>query len=295
MRTSKIVSLREAISSVEDGSSVAIGGIHAHNGPMAAVREIIRQRKRDLTLIPNVSAGLPVDALIGAGCVKTVYATYVGLEHLGLAPQFRKAAEAGTIQIKDVCEPFTIYAMKAGAASLPFMPFPRGHQAFDNAAINSDYRTVIDPYTGDEVLVVPPLRPDVGLIHATKCDPYGNVQIIGSVVQDDLIARSSNLTIVTTEEVVDFADTTRHPKVVTIPGFLVDMVVHVPMGAHPTAMHGCYQYDEPAIIDYRDCEIGAWLDRYIYAVEDHAAYLDLFGGERLSALRYRSPSLSTQI
>src|SRR6266850_7107299 len=171
-RTSKLVSLHSAIAAVKDGSSVAIGGIHAHNGPMAAIRELIRQGKRDLTLIPNVSAGLPVDILIGAGCVSTVYATYVGLEHLGLAPQFRQAAESGSIEIKDVCEPFTVYGMKAGAASLPFMPFPKGHDAFDNAAVNSDYKRVIDPYTGDEVLVVPPLRPDVGLIHVPKCDCY---------------------------------------------------------------------------------------------------------------------------
>jgi glutaconate CoA-transferase subunit A len=285
-RRSKLTSLPEAIAAVANGSSVAIGGIHGHNGPMAAIRELIRQRKNNLTLIPNISAGLPVDMLIGAGLVKTLYATYVGLEHLGLAPQFRRAAESGSIEIKDVCEPFTVYAMKAGAASLPFMPFPPGHQAFDNASVNSDYKTVVDPYTGTEVLVVPPLRPDVGLIHVPVCDQYGNIQIIGSVVQDDLIVRSSKLTIVTTEEVVDLSDTTSHPKAVTIPGFFVDMVVQVPMGAHPTSSHGRYRYDEPAIIEYRDSDVGNFLERYVYRVADHAAYLNLFGQDRLSALRY---------
>jgi glutaconate CoA-transferase subunit A len=285
-RRSKVVSLVDAVSAIADGSSVAIGGIHGHNGPLASVREMILQRKKNLTLIPNISAGMPVDMLIGAGAVKTLYATYVGLEHLGLAPQFRKAGESGSIEIKDVCEPFTVYAMKAGAASLPFMPFPAGHQAFDNASVNSDYKIVIDPYTGDEVLVVPPLHPDVGLIHVPKCDPYGNVQIIGSVVQDDLIARSSKVTIVTTEEVVELSDSTSNPKAVTIPGFFVDMVVHVPMGAHPTSSHGRYRYDEPAIVEYRDSDIDWFLNRYVHTVSDHSAYLGLFGQDRLNALKY---------
>jgi glutaconate CoA-transferase subunit A len=86
--------------------------------------------------------------------------------------------------------------------------------------------------------------------------------------------------------VVDLSDTTSHPKAVTIPGFFVDMVVQVPMGAHPTSSHGRYRYDEPAIIEYRDSDVGNFLERYVYRVADHTAYLNLFGQDRLSALRY---------
>ncbi len=284
-RASKVCSLEAAASGVKSGCSVALGGIHSHNSSMALLRQIIKNGTKHLTLIPSVSAGMPTDLLIGAGCVDAIYATYVGLEHFGLARNFRRAVENGSLIVKDVCEPFTVYGMKAGAASLPFIPVPAGHEAMDNPSVNPEYKTVTDPYTGKSVLVVPPLNPDVGLIHVPRCDPYGNAQILGSIVQDDLIAKSSRTVIVTTEEIVPLADTVAHSKAVVIPGFLVDMVVEVPYGAHPCSCHGCYGYDTEALLEYRDSDIRAYLDKYVYGPSDHYEYLEHFGLRRLASLR----------
>ena len=263
-RKSKLVSLEEAASLVPDGASLALGGIHAHNGPMSIVRELVRQGRRDLTLIPNVSVGMPAELLIAAGAVKSIYASYVGLEHQGLAPAFRRAAEQGTIEVRDIDEPFSVYSMRAGAATLPFMPFPFGHEAVDVVRLNpDDYRTVTDPFTGKEVVVVRPLNPDFGLIHVPQADAYGNVRIEGSVVQDVLIAKCSSHVIVTADEIVPVSVTQRDPKTTTIVGFFVDTVVHAPHGAHPTSCHGRYLSDEEHIELYKELGPDRYLEEWI--------------------------------
>jgi glutaconate CoA-transferase subunit A len=263
-RASKLRTLEEAVAQIPDGASLGLGGIHAHNGPMAVIRELIRRGVRDLTLIPNVSVGLPAELLIAAGQVERVYASYVGLEHHGLAPAFRRAGEQGTIEIHDIDEPGSVYSMRAGAATLPFMPFPFGHEAIDVVRLNpDDYRIVQDPFTGRDVVVIRPLNPDFGLIHVPVADEYGNVRIEGSVVQDDLIARCSSHVIVTAEEIVGVEVAEADPKGTTIPGFFVDTVVHVPNGAHPTSCHGRYRTDEAHIDLYTalgpDAYVEAWL------------------------------------
>lgn len=281
-RTSKLRSVEEAAALIPDGASVALGGIHAHNGSMGVVRELIRRGVRDLTLIPNVSVGLPAELLIAAGAVKSIYASYVGLEHHGLAPAFGRAAERGVLEVRDVCEPFSVYAMRAGAATLPFMPFPQGHEAVDVVRLNpDDYRRTTDPFTGAEVIVIRPLNPDFGLIHVPRCDPFGNVQIAGSVVQDDLIARSSTHVIVTAEEIIPVEETRRNPVATTIPGFFVDTVVHLPFGAHPTSCHGRYAADEDHIEHYKQVGPETYLDEYVHSPQGHLEYLEKIGTSRL--------------
>jgi glutaconate CoA-transferase, subunit A len=277
-RASKLRTLDEAAAMIGDGASLGIGGIHAHNAPMALIREIIRRGPRDLTLIPNVSVGLPADLLIAAGLVKRIYASYVGLEHHGLAPAFRRAGEEGTIEIHDVDEPFSVYSMRAGSATLPFMPFPFGHEAIDVTRLNpDDYRTVTDPFTGRDTVVVRPLNPDFGLIHAPRADPFGNVRIDGSVVQDELIARCSTHVIVCAEEIIPVEETQRDPTRTTIPGFFVDTVVHVPFGAHPTSCHGRYDTDEEHIEIYKELGSERYLREWIHDQPDQAAYLEKVG------------------
>ncbi|MFT3872385.1 MAG: CoA-transferase [Nocardioides sp.] len=284
-RTSKLTSIEDAAALIGDGTTLALGGIHAHNGPMALIREIIRQGPRELTLIPNVSAGMPAELLIAANLVKTVYACYVGLEHHGLAPAFRKAGQERTIEIRDSDEPFQVYGMKAGAATLPFMPFPFGHEAVDVTRLNpDDYRTVTDPFTGREVVVCRPLQADFGLIHVQKADVYGNVQIEGSVVGDSLIARSSTHVIVTAEEIIPLEETQRNPKLTTIPGFFVDSVVHAPYGAHPTSSHGRYRTDEDHIEIYKALGAEAYLDEWIRQRPTNDDYLDKVGARQLISL-----------
>jgi glutaconate CoA-transferase subunit A len=284
-RTSKLRTLAEAGGLIGDGASLGLGGIHAHNGPMALIRELIRRGTSDLTLIPNVSVGLPAELLIAAGLVKRIYASYVGLEHHGLAPAFRRAGEDGTIEIHDVDEPFSVYSMRAGAATLPFMPFPYGHDAVDVVRLNpEDYRRTTDPFTGEEVVVVRPLNPDFGLIHVPRADAYGNLQIIGSVVQDVLIAKSSTHVIATAEEIVPVEETQRDPKATTIPGFLVDTVVHVPFGAHPTSCHGRYSTDEEHVSSYPEMGAEEYLARWVRDAPTHDAYLEQVGAAKIVSL-----------
>jgi glutaconate CoA-transferase, subunit A len=284
-RTSKVGTLQQAAALIQDGSTVAFGGVHSHNGPMALIREIIRRGTTRLKLIGNVSAGMPADLLVGAGCVETLTVCYVGLEHLGMAPRYREAAEQGRIEIVDGDEIYYVLGLKAGALGLPFVPYPAGHEARDNPRRERSYNRTVDPYTGREVLVSPAIAPDVGIIHAACSDPYGNVVHLGSVAADDLIAKASRRTIVTVEEIVPLEKIQAHPERTTIPSHCVDIVVKVPFGAHPLSCHGVYNHDEAALRSYRDAEIRAYLDEYVMAPADHFAYLDKFGIERLMNLR----------
>jgi glutaconate CoA-transferase subunit A len=285
-RTSKLATPAEAAALVADGDVVAIGGIHAHSGPVAIVRELIRAGRRDLTLLPNVSAGLPADLLIAGGCVSRIYCCYMGLEHKGLAPAFRRAAEAGTIEVRDVDEPFTVYALKAASANLPFMALPHGHRATQTMELNpDDYRLVRDPFTGEEHVCIPQVQPDVGLIHAAACDPYGNVHIPGAIFHDDLVAKASKRVIVTTDRVVPHEVAKADPRWTTIPGLFVTAVVPLPYAAHPTSSQGNYGYDEAHIEEYRDADPGAYLERYVLGVADHHEYLEQVGLRRLASLQ----------
>jgi glutaconate CoA-transferase, subunit A len=283
-RRSKLTTASEAAALVGDGATVAVGGMHSHAGPMPIVRELIRQGTKDLTLVPNVSAGLPADLLIAGGGVRRVYACYIGLEQHGLAPAFRRAAERGRIEIRDVDEPFLVYALKAGSANLPFMPLPHGHRATQTMELNPEsYRLVQDPFSGYEYVAIPALQPDVGIIHAQAADPHGNVFIDGPLYQDDLIAKASQTVIVTTDELV-------HPRLdldgraVSIPGFLVDAVVPLPFAAHPTSSHRRYLADHDQLAAYANNGPAPYVRRFVLDVDDHQAYLEAIGAPRLADL-----------
>lgn len=284
-RKEKIASLQEAAALIQDGCTLAFGGIHAHNGPMALIREIIRRKVRGLHLIANVSAGMPADILIGAGCVDTVTVSYIGLEHHGFAPRFREAAQSGRIKVIDGDEIYYVLGLKAGALGLPFVPYPPGHEARDNPKFESTYKRTTDPYTGKEIIVSPPIVPDVGIIHVPYCDPFGNVVHLGSVTSDDLVCKASKQTIVTCEEVIPVEKIQADPRRTTIPGHYVDHVVPVPYGAHPLSCHGVYVPDDEHIRMYRDSDIRQYLDRYVDGLPSHDDYLDHIGAAHLIHLR----------
>lgn len=283
-RRAKLATLDDAIDSVKDHSSIAIGGSHSQFAPMAAIRALIRKRVKGLKVYPSVTAGLAADFLIGGGCAQTVYVSYLGLEKFGLAPNFRKAVQQGSIDVKECCEVYIVYGLKAGASTLPFCVLPKGHQETSLLAVNSDYKLIIDPYTGEEVVTIPAITPDVGIIHVARCDPYGNCLPSGSLSLMLLIAQASNRVIVTCEKIVSTEETLA--KGASIPGFLVDMVVEVPYGAHPTACHGEYSYDEDHIETYVRADPVDYFGRYVHAPATHEEYLDKIGKQTLLALRY---------
>lgn len=284
-RKQKITTLEKAAELITDGCTLAFGGIHAHNGPMALIREIIRRKVRGLHLIANVSAGMPADILIGAGCVDTVTVSYIGLEQHGFAPRFREAAESGRIKVIDGDEIYYVLGLKAGALGLPFVPYPPGHEARDNPKFESTYKRTTDPYTGREVIVSPPIIPDVGIIHVPFCDPYGNVVHLGSVTSDDLVCKASKHAIVTCEEVISLERIQADPRRTTIPGHYVDCVVKVPYGAHPLSCHGVYLSDDDHVRNYRDAPIDRYLQEYVWDLPEHNRYLDKIGAAHLTNLR----------
>lgn len=247
---SKIVSAEEAIREVEDGCSVAIGGMSFHRAPMGLVREIIRQNKRDLEIIAR-EPGLSFDMLIGAGCVKKVKAAYVGFENLGLAPNFRRMVERGDIKMEDHACYSIMQGLRATVMGLPFLP-SKGFFGTDMMSIHEeigDFARIRCPFTGEELVAIEAIKPDFAIIHAQRSDEHGNVQIDGQIFEDDLMAFASKKTIVSVEEIIDEEDIMRAPERTTVPYFEVDYIVNAPKGAHPCS---CFNYYDPDIAQIKE-------------------------------------------
>ena len=248
-----IFSSAEAIERlVPEGTGLlAVGGMHMHNNPMELVRELIRRRRRARRLLTSPSASLAADLLIGAGLVDEVATAYIGFEHLGLAPAYRRAAESGAIKVFELCEAAIVHGLYAGAGGLPFMALPAGLDLSDVSSANPEhFRAVTDPFTGEPVLAAAPLRPDVALIHALAADERGNVVFAGAHFTDRLMAMAAKTLIVQVERMAEAGEVAAQPPESVLPGFLVTAVVVAPRGCLPTSSHGAYGYDEPVLRAY---------------------------------------------
>ncbi|HET9780539.1 MAG TPA: CoA-transferase [Candidatus Dormibacteraeota bacterium] len=247
---SKVASAQEAVEESEF-ETLAIGGMHLHNNPMATIFELVRQERRVPRLVTSPSAALGADVLIGSGLVDEIATSYVGFEHLGLAPCFRRAAENGSLKVSNLCEASITHGLYAGASGMPFAPLPAGVELADVWRSNPNaYRMIVDPFTEAKTLVVKAIRPDVAIIHAAEADEQGTAWLGGAVFTDRLMAMAARRVIVQVERVVSREAMERRPAGATIPGFLVGAVVEAPGGCRPTASHGNYGYDEPAIKHY---------------------------------------------
>lgn len=246
---SKVVSTREALRS--DFKSLAVGGMHLHNNPMELVFELIRQGRRIERLVTSPSAALAADVLIGAGLVGEVATSYIGFEHLGLAPCFRREVEAGRLKVANLCEAGITHGLYAGASGLPFAVLPSALSLSDVWRSNpTSYRMITDPFTESPSLVVEAIRPDVAILHATEADERGTAWLAGAPFTDRLMAMAAHRVIVQAERIVDSESMARHPVGSIVPGFLVAAVVEAPGGCRPTAAHGAYGFDEGALKEY---------------------------------------------
>lgn len=289
---SKILSLPEAVARyVPDGVGLlSVGGMHLHNNPMALIREVIRQQRRIRRLLTSPCGALNADLLVGAGLVEEIATSYVGFEHLGLAPCFRRGAESGTLRILECDEAYITHGLYAGAGGLPFIPLPAGLESSDVPKVNQEsYAMATDPFTGGQVLVGAPLRPDVALIHAYQADARGNAVLGGAHFVDRLMVQAAKTVLLQVERVVSTEEIARHPVGTTIPGFLVHGVVEVAGGCHPTASHGTYDFDEEQIKLYLGMAgnvegVGEYLEQYVTGVTEDE-YLEK-ASPRLAALRY---------
>jgi glutaconate CoA-transferase subunit A len=277
-------SLADAIELVRDGDTVALGGALSHREPMALVRELVRQGRRDLRLVGSAH-GIDVDLLVGAGVAAVVEESYVGFEQdLGLAPAYRRAAESGAIAIRETCCYTLLQQLRAAEYGLPFMPV-RGVAGTGILELHPEYGEVTCPFSGERLVAVPALAPDVALIHGVCADRRGNVHLARPLVLDERFANASTRVIVTVETLTDTDDVTAAG--VVLPAFLVDAVVEAPLGAHPTSCYPHYTYDRAHLREWvgaarSDDGVAAYLDRYVAGGE--LEYLDAVGSERLASL-----------
>jgi glutaconate CoA-transferase subunit A len=289
-RRSKLKSAAEAMAGIPDGAKVLAAGVHLSNTPMALVRQLLRQGTKSLEIIPTPATGLWVDMLIASGAVAKLYVSYIGLEFLGLAPNFRRAAQANAVQIVEADEPTIFHGLRAAASGLPFVAFPPFHLSTDLPRRSPGiYKEITDPFTGRPAVAVPPLSPDVCLVHVARADVFGNGVSLGGRHMEDVVIKASRRVILSAEEIVDNAEISRNPTHTTIPGMLVESVVHAPFGAFPGACPGVYGYDRPHLLEYNELakqdKTGEYLEHYVHAHADDAAMLKAIGESRLEALR----------
>jgi glutaconate CoA-transferase subunit A len=291
-RLSKAASLQEAAAIVKDGQRLALGGFAIYQRPMAFVRELVRQNRRNLTIIGVVNA-IEADLLIGAGCVSRIETSYVGLEKFGLARNFRRAAEAGTIETVDYPELIAWDRFRASQEGLPFWPctFLGGSGIVE---YNADIKPFDCPVTGRKLWAIPPAAPDVVVVHAVMGDEYGNVAFHDRKMLPQSVdithTRSCDTLIVTVEKIVSGKEMRSRPDLVEIPAFRTTHIVEAPFGAHPTSLLGIYDCDEQAFSDYAAASASAdgfssYLDSTVHTPAGHSGYLAGLGVERLLALR----------
>jgi glutaconate CoA-transferase subunit A len=296
MPDSKLVSLSEAISRfVPDGSSVALGTAQETLIPFAAGHELIRQRKRDLTLIGPISDIL-FDQLIGAGCVRKIRAAWVGNVITGSGYNFRHAVEGGLIEMEDYSNLLLAMGLRAGAMGVPFMP-ARTALGSDLFKTNTNLKTMTCPFTGDSLAAVGAINPDVTIIHVQRADMYGNAHTWGNLGMTREACLASQRIIMTAEEIVAPEVINSDPNRVITLGFRVNAVVHAPWGAHPSPVPGYYNRDHQAFIDYQQTSqtpsaFAAWQARWVDAVRSSADYIALLGEDTMSRLKLRVHALS---
>ena len=281
----KRVSLAEAVALVRDDAIVALGGGLSARLPMALVRELIRQGRRGLHLVGSAH-GIDVDMLVAVGAVRRCEESYVGFEQdLGLAPAYRRAAEEGLIEVAESCCVSMLAQLRAAEMGLPFLPV-RGVRGSDIAALHPEYATITCPFTGEVLIAVPALRPDVALLHAPSGDRYGNLHLEQPYVLDERFASASRVVIATVDELVSTEEVVASG--VTIPAHLVTAVVLAPFGAHPTSCYPRYAYDHGHLREYVSAaqsgpdDFEKFLATYVCGSEE--SYLTAVGAERLSTL-----------
>ncbi len=281
----KVVSLEEAIvSHVHDGDVVALQNMATQAAPMASVRELIRQEKRALGLVVLVG-GMAVDWLSAAGVIDRLIGAAVSMEQFGLCQQYRKAVEGGRVRVEELSETALNARLGAGARNLPFLP-TRGLIGTDLIDQNPEnLRFVADPFGGPPVVACRALVPDVALVHAHRADARGNVQYEPTTLWPDIgiFPKAARRVIVTAEEIVDSDVLRRNPDRTVLPGFVVDAVVEVPYGAHPTSFFPGYGYDADfhlawARVAKDDEAVAEFLERHVLAPGSQAEYLDAAGG-----------------
>lgn len=282
---SKVVPLKEGVNLIE-GDLIAIGGLTIHRKPIAFIHEIIRLKIKGLNVL-TFGGGPEIDLLVAADCIKRVEAAYVGFEILGFAPNFRKAAENKKIEFKECTEYSIMAGLLATTFGASFIP--------SKTLMGSDIkgklglRTIRSPFKDEELIAYPPIEPDTAIIHTQRSDMYGNAHLEGVTAIDDQLIKASKKVILTVEEIIPPEKIMDAPSKTRISSSLVDVVIRVPYGAHPTSCFPYYAYDLwhiNEIIEYsRSGRIEEYLNKYISSLVSFQEYIDKIGKNSLTRIK----------
>ncbi len=287
----KLVSLKEAVKKiVHDGDTLYAAGF-THMIPFAAGHEIIRQGIKNLVLA-RATPDLIYDQMVAAGCASKVIFSYIGNPGVGSLRFIRAELESGRLEYEEYSHFGMISRLQAGATGLPFMPM-NPTAALDLEIANPNYRTVTDPYSGKDVVVVPALNPDVAIVHVQRCDKEGNAQIWGIIGEQKEAAFAAKRVILTAEEIVDESVIRSDPNRTLIPGFIVDAVCHVPYCSHPSYTQGYYDRDNAFYMEWDEISktkegVQAYLDEWVYGVKDRDEYWEKLGEAKRQSLMVSS-------
>ena len=297
----KLFTLEDAVRQfVPDGSSVALGLCLESMIPFAAGHEIIRQRKRDLTLIGPISDIL-FDQMIGAGVARKVIAAWVGNVMMGSAYNFRRAMEEGiphAVEMVDHSNFTVALALHAASLGVPFLPtYTAGGSSL--AGRNPDFAEFEAPFTGEKMMAVRAIAPDVTIVQAQRSDAFGNAHVWGNLGVAPDAVRAAKHVIVVAEEIVSPKVIASDPNRTIIQGFLVSAVCEVPYGAHPSPVQGYYNRDNDYYSEYHRgtktvAEYEAWLGRWVTGVKDRAGYMNVLGAERAAGLKVKKHAYSAR-
>lgn len=278
--------MRDAVSRfVHDGDCVVIEGF-THLICFAAAHEIIRQRRRELTIC-RLTPDLIYDQLIGAGCARKLVFSWAGNPGVGSLHALRRAVEKQQphpLELEEYSHFGLVARLCAGAAKLPFWPL-RDYAGSDLPAVNSRIRTVSCPYTSELIATVPALNPDVTIVHAQRSDEWGNTQIWGLYGVQKEAAFAAQRVIVVVEEVVEESLIRSDPNRTVIPAIIVDAVVCEPWGAHPSYAQGYYDRDNAFYVEWEDVSrdpaaLQRWLGEFVYGVDGRSEYMRRLGADR---------------
>jgi len=288
-KASKILTAAEAVRRfVFDGALVGMGGQSIGRVPMCIYHEMIRQKKKDLTLV-GCNLSISMDMMVGVGLVRRTECGTGNLERFGTTHCWRKAIEQGKLQNEDYSHLAMVTRFLGGEMGLPFMPI--------QSLLGSDILNIKSNSTGkkceminnpwnpeEKVVLLPSLNPDVSIVHVQKADEMGNLIIEGFLSHEPEMIRASKAVIASAEEIIPADEIRRYPERTTIPYIYVSALVHQPWGAHPTSVYRYYQNDGEHMREYQKCareggqSFQDYLEKYIYSCSTFDEYLEKVGG-----------------
>jgi len=292
----KRITLKEAVKLVPDGAHLFWGGFGFQRPPMAFAQELVRQKKRNLTVY-TCGSEMDLDILSGACVVSRLELAFYAIEGIGLVPNIQRRVRDGTIEIEDYTNLAMALRFMGGALGVPFMPLKSmlGTDLLAKTKFKQKKAEVIAcPFTGEKVVLVPSVRPDFSIVHASRVDMEGNAQIDGIKGEDVEGARAGKKVIVLAEEIVHPEFIRARPDQTVIPNIYVTHVVECPWGSYPMMVYGYYDYDMQHVRMYYDqCKTEEgwqkYCEEYITGVNSHEEYLQKVGIGRLMRLRAKKP------